>query len=406
MVGRLLFTLSLFLFAAAGPAEAAPEISARDARLAVVVDAMPADPYEDEMVLVTIRGLYDVTIALETLVQPDLRNFSWMQLGRDSWTTQRIDGRQLTVFERRLAIFPERGGDLTVGAFTHRLTLVANNGERFVHNVVSEPVTIAAVTRPATEGGWWLPARSLSYSDEWDMDPAMLANGETATRKVTIVAEGVPPGSLPPPPRMIAPWLISFIAPERRSVELTENGPVSTVVWQWRMRPVSSQPGRLGAFHIPWFDTTTREMRDAVLKSQRIAFAAIAEEPEASGWSGLIARNAPLLAGLGSCFLVLLLALPGRRLVSPAEIGGRLRRFLPDRNAVALRRAAARNDAKAARTAAAGLSGSRGELPAAARTAFARLDRHLYGPQPSPPLDLKGFARQIFLAQRLRRRRG
>ena len=44
MVGRLLLTLSLLLFAAAGPAAAAPQLSARDARLAVVVDALPAVP--------------------------------------------------------------------------------------------------------------------------------------------------------------------------------------------------------------------------------------------------------------------------------------------------------------------------------------------------------------------------
>ncbi|UIJ73170.1 hypothetical protein [Aurantimonas sp. HBX-1] len=395
MVGLALRTLLLVL-ALAMPAAAAPEVAARDARLTVEIDPLPATPFEGEMILITVRGLYDVTVGLERLVQPDLRNFGWVQLGRDSWTTQRIEGRQLTVYERRLALYPETAGDLTIAPFIHRLTLVAANGERFVHDVVSPPVTVKVDPRPATIGGWWLPARSLTYSDEWDRDPAMLANGETATRTVRIEATGVPANALPPPPKMLAPWLISFIAPEQRSVELTENGPVSTVVWKWRMRPVSSEPGRLEAFHIPWFDTSSRQMRDVVLNSQRIAFAAMAEPP-ASGVAGFFVANAALLAGAGSFLAVLALGLPGRRLRSRAELARLVRRVLPDRDARMLRRAARRGDLPASRRAASGLAArSAGAQRAARRQALFALDRHLYGREPAAAgFDLKAFVRSM-----------
>ena len=393
MVGLVLRMLVLVV-AFALPA-AAQEIAPRDARLTVEIDPLPATPFEGEMILITIRGLYDVTIGLERLVQPDLRQFGWVQLGRDSWTSARIEGRQLTVFERRLALYPEAAGTLAIAPFTHRLTLVAGNGERFVHDVVSAPVSVDVEPRPADAGTWWLPARSLTYSDEWDRDPAMLGNGETATRTVRIEATGLPANALPPPPKMLAPWLISFTAPEQRSVELTENGPVSTVVWQWRMRPVSSEPGRLPAFHIPWFDTSTRQMRDIVLGSQRISFAAMAE-PAPRGMAGFLVANAPIVSGTVAFLAVLALLLPGRRLRSRAELERLLGRLRPDRDVRALRRAARRGDLVATRAAARALvARSTSSRLASRRAALAALDRHLYGREPAAGFDLDAFVRDM-----------
>ncbi|KQT82190.1 BatD family protein [Aurantimonas sp. Leaf443] len=393
----VLVALCALPFAAA---RAAPAVDPAAVRLEVVVPEGAA-PFVDEMVLVTVRGTYDTTIALETLRQPEFRNFGWMQLGRDSWRQAFVDGKQKTVFERRLALFPHAAGRQTIASFTHRLTLVAGNGERFVHDVVSPPVSVEVAPRPATAGGWWMPARAVTYSDDWDMDAAALVNGATVTRRVTIRAVGVPPQSLPPPPRMRADWLISFFAPETRSVELTPDGPVSTVEWVWRMRPITGEPGHLPAFTIPWYDTAARLPREIVLKSQTIAYAGFSEGQGEAGPIGLLKRNAPILAGAGGFLAALALLLPGLRLRSRAEMAGLLRRLSPDGDARALRRAAAAGDAPAARQAALAYlapRGGAGIVPGA----FARLDAALYGQARERP-DLAAFARAVLSA---RRRRG
>ena len=394
------------------------DIPERDASLQVVIDPLPATPYDGEMVLVTIRGIYDVTIALESLQQPELRNFGWTQLGRDSWGKQRIAGREMTVFERRLALYPHGSGTLTISPFVHHLTLVAANGDRFVHDVVSKPVELKVEARPAANGNWWLPARNVTYSDVWDRDPGMLGNGETATRTVTITAVGVPPNALPPPPKMVASWLIAFMAPERRSVELTkENGPVSTVVWQWRFRPARSEPGRMKAFHIPWFDTQSRQARDIVLGSQRIAFAAIAAPKGPGRVAGLLTANAGWLAALAGALMVLALLLPGLKLKSQSDIAALMRRMRPDPDRRRLKRAADRGDWPGARIAVKRLVDKTD--PAAAdpiaadrrREALAAIDRRLYARKttmqkgdpalhstrsdPGALLDLKRLARMV-----------
>ena len=382
-VRSFVVVLLLLLAGLVGVSPAGAQSSAipeRDASLQVVIDPLPATPYDGEMVLVTIRGVYDVTIALEKLEQPELRNFSWTQLGRDNWGKQRIAGREMTVFERRLALYPHGSGPLTLSPFVHHLTLVAGNGDRFVHDVVSKPVELKVEARPATNGNWWLPARSVEYSDVWDRDPGMLGNGETATRTVTITAAGVPPAALPPPPKMVASWLIAFMAPERRSVQLTKNnGPVSTVVWQWRFRPARSEPGRIPAFHIPWFDTGSRQMRDIVLGSQRIAFSAIAAPKGPGRVAGFLTANAGWLAALAGAFVVFTALLPGLKLKNRTEIAARFRRLLPDPQLRRLKRAAASGDWPRARVAAKRLvDGAPPAMAIRRRQMLAAIDRRLY----------------------------
>ena len=381
-----------------------PAVAPRDARLSVEVERTGTTPYVGEMVLVTVRGTYDVTIALEKLVQPDLKNFGWIQLGHDSWTHERIDGRDMTVFERRLALYPRRAGTLPIGSFVHQLTLLGDGGGRFVHDVASPPVTLDVAPKPRTDGDWWLPARSVTLEDHWSTDPGHLANDETARRTVRITAVGVMPNALPPPPKMVGKWLIAFMVPEERKVELTKDGPISTVVWRWRMRPSKSEPGRLKAFHIPWFDTRSREMREVVLKSQRLAYAAVDEASAAAPAPSFAARYGDLFAGGAGLVLCLALLLPGRRLLGASELAARARRRLPDPARWQLRLAAWRGDAPAMRAAAMRLRRSR-PPDRAAIYALARLDRQVYGREASERLDLRPIARTI-LARPRRRRSG
>ncbi|WP_102957725.1 BatD family protein [Mangrovicella endophytica] len=386
MVKRFLVLLMLLAGSLlhAAHADAAAPVAERDAQLEVEVESTGASPFVDEMVLVTIRGRYNVIIALESLVQPEMQSFGWMQLGRDSWTRQMVAGREITIFERRLALFPKRAGRLTIEPFLHRLTLTTPKGERFIHEVASKPVAVEVLPHPKTAGDWWLPARSVDYSDVWDKDPATLPNGELATRTVTIHALGVPPHLLPPPPKMRAAWLITFMAPEERSVELTPDGPLSTVVWRWRMRPTTGEPGRLPAFTIPWYDTKAHEFREIVLKSQPIAHAGFPVAAKAAA-PGFLQRHAILFAGAGGFMLTLAALLPGLRLRRRHEIEAIIARMLPDRDALSLRWAALRGDPHAARRAAYSLLRRRPELrTSAAEKALAGVDRSLFGHGEAP----------------------
>ncbi|MCB8836365.1 hypothetical protein [Aurantimonas sp. VKM B-3413] len=357
--------------------------------LNVTIKADSPEPYVGEMILATLRGNYDAFITLEHFEGIELPNFTWIQLGRDVWSKDRVGGREVTTVERRLALYPRKEGRLSIGPFRHVLTVDDGKGKRSATTVVSNRVDVTIRPKPLTNGGWWLPARRLTVDDHFDMDTAHLENGATATRTVTLTVEGQTADALPPPPEMRAPWLISFIAPEVRETKVTREGPVGKVTWQWRMRPSMSEPGELAAFHIPWFDTTSRQVRDAVLKSHRIAYAAIAEPASSFSPVAISAWLLPLCLGL---FLPVAATLTGRRPLPAATILARIRLALPQRETFAMRWAIIRNDAKAYRRAAARRLASRGLAPEAH---LAPLDTALFRGGLEKALDLRALHRSL-----------
>ena len=371
MVMRLLLALTLLL---AGLPAAAETAWPPETRLRLLLDPAPP-PVMGEMVLATLRGEYIGNVALEHLSVPALDGFGWLQLTPPVWREERIANRLTKVFEQRLALFPRRAGALTIGPITHALTFAGEGPRRLAVEAVTEPVAIEVAYPPDLGGTTWMPARSVSVTDDWDPEPDTLAPEQWTRRTVTIEVAGLPPESLPPAPSMAAGGLFSFVDPEERSVKLTPDGPISTVVWHYRMQPQSDAPADLDDIPISWFDTGARVGREEVLEGREVAFAASAL-PRAPG---LLARRA-IPVGLGGGLLlglgVLLPRLgPGRG----RGVGWARRRFALGRAVAALCIADARRDAPRARAALVSLLRASGVDPAASG-ALARIDRHLFAP--------------------------
>ena len=407
-MSRAVKTLAASLWAATlswslSVAWAAERVDPGDAFLEAVVEDLAEAPFEQEMVMLTVRGFYRANITRATLVQPQSGEFGWMQLGKDRWFDATVGGRQGRRYERRLAIFPQASGAIEIGAFRHQLSLLARNGTRFKHEVITEPLIIEVRPKPVG-GDWWLPARAIRVTDSWSRPPDQLGFGQTAQRTVTLEADGVGPELLPPVPPMAGAGIIAFTDPEERTTELTPDGPVSRVTWRWTVKPSSDAIGTLEPLVIPWFDTLARESRELVLPGQRVALAAAHEEAEADE-DGL-PIDARIL-GLTAGFLFgLILLVPGRRIRSRSDLLTRLRRVLPDPEAWALRRAARRGDGRAVRRGAHSLlrrsglpRGSRGQ---AVRAALDEIDRSLFAPARAP-IDLRSQVRDFLAALSARR---
>ncbi|WP_138471579.1 BatD family protein [Poseidonocella sp. HB161398] len=290
--------LLLLLLAVALPAQADP----RDApRLELVLDAREAAPFEGEMVLGTLRGTYRQNIAREELKLRPMADFDWVRLGLDRWSEERVDGLPARIFERRIAFYPRRPGDLEIPPIAHALEISGPDGRRDSVIVRSAPVALAVQPSPAVGGARWLPLRALELSESWDADPARLADGQSVTRRVVLRAFGATPEMLPQQPALRQPWLISFTPPEERHFQVTQEGPVSTLVWTWHLRPVTGEPGVIPPVEIPWFDTGERAPRVAVIPAAAIGYASFAGNA-ASGWRSVaeIGHGSWLLAGLSA----------------------------------------------------------------------------------------------------------
>src|SRR6056297_3850437 len=357
------------------------EVRPEEVRLWVEVEETAHHPYRGEMIVVTIRGSYRRHITRERVEQPPLDGFSWSQLGPDRWYEERIRGRPVKMFERRMALYPERAGDLTIGAFTHHLTLTDEGDEWFEYPLRSAPVAISVA--PAPEASDWFPVRRLRISDDWSNAPDQLAPGEGVLRVLRIEALGAMPGMIPPMPELHSPSGLIFAHPEKRLVELTPEGPMTYAFWRWTIRPGHHTSAIVEPVRLRYFDTVGRVPHEVTISAQRVAYGTVLptsakvaplQETRLPGASQVVLGGAVFLLGL-------LLAVRGWRI----EGWDRLQRFaLLDPLAWRMRRAARAGDARSLRRAATLVLTRDGPNPE--RLALlGRLDRAIFA---AAPLDL------------------
>ena len=360
--------------------------------LSIEVEEGETIPFAREMILITIRGHYRRHITRETLHQPDFDGFSWTQLGPDHWTEERIAGKKVKIFRRRMAIYPDRPGRLTIGAFTHRLTLTDEGDDWFEHEVMSEPLTIEVAPAPPVED-WWFPARFLRVSDEWSNAPALLKPGEGVLRVVRLEALGVTPEMMPPMPELTSPSAMIFPHPEKRLVELSPAGPVSYAFWRWTIRPTNGTSTIIEPLSFSYYNTIERTHQKVTIAAQRVAYDELMQEKRAvdgplprpvrlPGWAEAIAATLIFLSGL--------LSVLWRRRLTSKRVFERLTWIDP--LALRLRYSAWRGDALQVRRAATAIMAKDGSArPTHRRQLLDQLDRQIFG-RAKGSLDLFVFA--------------
>ncbi len=327
--------------------------------LNVTFEEMEHVPYQGEMVLLTIHGIYKRHITLETLQQPDLDGFNWMQLGEDHWYASTLDGKSVKNMRRRMALFPDRAGEIEIGPFRHRLTLLDENNAWFEHTIESEPLRLTVLDAPVADG-WWFPVRRLQISDNWSNAPDQLAPGEGVLRIVRVSALGASPDMIPPMPELTSPSALIFPHPEKRLVDLTSKGPESVAFWRWTIKPRNATSAIVEPIRFAYFDTDARQMHEAVISPQRVAYdTTVTGEtspevapPDPVRLNAAIVSLTTVAAGLVG---VLFGRIPGGRItldplrywLTRLRLRHALRRASRDNDLAALRRAAHRLDALA-----------------------------------------------------------
>ncbi|MFD1343095.1 hypothetical protein, partial [Litorisediminicola beolgyonensis] len=265
--------IALFLFWSGAAFAQSSTVGPRDVEITVTVAEADEIPFTQEMVLITIEGVYRRHVTREKLEQPDLDGFNWVQLGNDYWFESTENGQKVKNFRRRMALYPERAGTLEIGPFIHHLTLTDEGDDWFNHDFYSEPVTIeVAPAPPVPEGEWWFPVRQLRVADDWSNAPDLLKPGEGVLRVVRVEAVGVPPDMIPPMPELRSPSAMIFAHPEKRLVELSPEGPVSVAFWRWTIRPSGDVSAILEPIQFDYYDTRDRTPRRVVISAQRVAY--------------------------------------------------------------------------------------------------------------------------------------
>ena len=290
---------------------------------------------------------------------------------------RRVGNRTWLVTELRYAIYPQKSGTLSIPAiaFTARevqagRTLLGSRlGRRL--RLSSEPLQVTVKGVPAAfPGDVWLPARTLTLTESWSLDPEALSVGDSTTRTLTLVAEGLQGSQLPPLSSVQGALNIPELRfyPDQESIDQSEiaRGLQGTRTQSEALVARANGNWTLPEIRVPWWNTQTDQLEYAVLEARDIAVqtAELLDDETASGpssetalpvgrlplWFGLIGIAGWLIA-IGLAFTLWRLR-PAPINADTAKGGLAARRSGGKRQAlVEVRRALTQQDASGVRTA-------------------------------------------------------
>ena len=197
-----------------------------------------------------------------------------------------INGRPYRVIEVKHAIFPQKSGELVIPSMSfngrkstgRRNFLSLGSGELVRRR--SDPITVTVKPVPAA---WpdapWVPARNVRIEESWSALPDELAVGDSVTRTLTLVAEGIDSSQLP----QIAQADIEGVKayPDQPRSENRPGNDGITGVGINSTALLITNPGEftLPAVKLPWWDTDSDSLRYAELPARQFSVAAPANAP-------------------------------------------------------------------------------------------------------------------------------
>jgi hypothetical protein len=186
------------------------------------------------------------------------------------------------VTELRYVIYPQKSGTLSIPAveFTARevqagRTLLGSRLGRRIR-LSSEPLAVTVKSVPAAfPGDVWLPARTLALTEDWSIDPEALSVGDSTTRTLTLIAEGLQGSQLPPLSSVQGALNIPELRfyPDQESIDQSEIARGLQGIRTQSEALVARADGNwtLPEIRIPWWNTQTDQLEYAVLEARDIA---------------------------------------------------------------------------------------------------------------------------------------
>lgn len=268
---------SNYLLISVGPAQTGP---GKEVTLSFDAELDTSSVYVQGQAILTLRIQQAINLDSRSVTELQLDNAFVKQLEQQSFQ-RTIDGRPWLIHEIRYAIFPEASGTLEIPAQTFsaresngRRSMLSLGGGRKLQRT-TQALSLRVLPIPENfKGATWLPAEKLSIEEVWSTPPDQLRVGESATRTIKLVAQGLQAAQLPPIEFPPINGLKTY--PDQAVTEDIES---PTTVSGSREDSVAIIPTQVGQWtipevRVPWWDVNAKTMRYAVLASRKIIVAA------------------------------------------------------------------------------------------------------------------------------------
>ena len=264
--------------------------SASDTELApVFIEASLDQPsvYVQAQAILTLRVYHSVALYDDSNLTPlHLQDAIVEQLGESRTYEKLINGVRHGVIEVRYGIYPQHSGELQIPALTFSATQVDNQPGNTSTPSAPKPGKMVHVTSteiplqvkpkpedyPATAA--WLPARSLSLSESWNPEPDHSKVGDSLTRTLTLKAEGLSSGQLPPLPATDVNGLRRYPDLPQLSNQVTDNGLIGSREEREALVPTRVGQVELPAVELVWWNTHEDRLERSYLPARTLQVAA------------------------------------------------------------------------------------------------------------------------------------
>ena len=225
--------------------------------------------------------MQSINLESRSVTELQLDNAFLKQLEQNSFQ-RTIDGRPWLVHEIRYAIFPEESGVLEIP--TQTFSARESSGRRSISGFSSggrqlkrstQTLSLKVLPRPDNfPGSTWLPAQKVEIQETWSTPPDQLRTGESATRTIVILGEGLQGAQLPPTLFPATQGLKYYpdqpvIGESESSSGLTGSRKDSAA-----LIPTTEGSWKIPEVRIPWWDSNAGEVRYAVLPEREIVVSA------------------------------------------------------------------------------------------------------------------------------------
>lgn len=237
----------------------------------IELSADKAEVYVQEQLVLTVQLFFSGNLIRGELSEPEHPDAIIEPLGKQREFTRYRDGIRYRVVERRYAIFPQTPGTLTLDPIRFEGQARDASGQlRFLRDQQQlYDVPVKPVPDGYPDNYPWLPARNLTLTEEGLPATKELAVGTNLTRKVTLQAEGLPAETLPPISENVPGSIRSYPEQPLRNTETTPEGLSATLQQVTALVPVQAGETTLPAIRVPWWNTETDQLEEAVLPERR-----------------------------------------------------------------------------------------------------------------------------------------
>jgi hypothetical protein len=239
--------------------------------------------FVQQQILLTLRIYHAVSLGRNAnLSEPNIPDAIVNKLKEDEFQT-RIDGRDYRVFEQKFAIFPQKSGQLDIPAsvLTASIPSRRNRGMFDPFNIDGQAVRIMSDSyrinvKPQPKNypdEAWLPAKNLRILDDWNGSNLEIKLGESLTRTVTVVAEGLLGAQIPP---LDVPDIADLkIYPDQAVVSDGEGDKIiGSSTFSYAIIATREGTYPIPEQHISWWDTNAQKIRKAILPATQLVVTA------------------------------------------------------------------------------------------------------------------------------------